>query len=48
VSVTAPAAGTTVSGVVQVTASASDNVGVAGVQFFVDGVAIRCHGARPV
>lgn len=37
VSVTAPAAGTTVSGSVTVTASASDNVGVAGVQFTLDG-----------
>src|SRR5207244_11741588 len=33
VSITAPAAGT-VSGVVTITASASDNVGVAGVSFF--------------
>jgi hypothetical protein len=38
VSVTAPAAGATVSGPVTVTATASDNVGVAGVQFKVDGV----------
>jgi glutamine amidotransferase PdxT len=36
VSVTAPAAGT-VSGTVTVSATASDNVGVAGVQFKVDG-----------
>src|SRR4029077_19467758 len=37
VSITAPAAGATVSGTVTLTASASDNVGVAGVQFKVDG-----------
>jgi hypothetical protein len=37
VSVTAPAAGATVSGTVSVTASASDNVGVVGVQFKLDG-----------
>jgi hypothetical protein len=38
VSVTAPAAGATVSGTVTVTANASDNVAVAGVQFKLDGV----------
>src|SRR3954451_5501150 len=38
VSVTAPAGGAIVSGTLQVTASASDNVGVAGVQFKLDGV----------
>jgi chitodextrinase len=37
VSITAPAAGATVSATVCVTASASDNVGVAGVQFKLDG-----------
>jgi hypothetical protein len=37
VSVTAPANGATVSGVVSVTATASDNVGIAGVQFLLDG-----------
>lgn len=37
VSVTAPAAGTTLSGSVTVTASATDNVGMAGVQFLLDG-----------
>ncbi|HSC90581.1 MAG TPA: LamG-like jellyroll fold domain-containing protein [Gaiellaceae bacterium] len=37
VSVTAPAAGSTVSGTVSVTASASDNTSVAGVQFKLDG-----------
>jgi hypothetical protein len=37
VSITAPSAGATVTGVVTVTANASDNVGVAGVQFKLDG-----------
>jgi hypothetical protein len=37
VTLTAPAQGATVSGTVSVTATASDNVGVAGVQFRVDG-----------
>ena len=37
VSLTAPANGATVSGTVTLTATASDNVGVAGVQFLVDG-----------
>ena len=37
VSVTSPAAGQTVSGAITATATASDNVGVAGVQFLVDG-----------
>jgi len=37
VSLTAPAAGTSLTGVVAVTASASDNVAVAGVQFLLDG-----------
>src|SRR5206468_15422 len=37
VSITAPASGATVSGSTTVSASASDNVGVAGVQFLVDG-----------
>jgi PKD repeat protein len=40
VSVTAPAGGATVSGTVTVTASASDNVGVARVQFYLDGTAL--------
>ena len=38
VSITAPAAGSTVSGTITVTASASDNVGVAGVTFLRDDV----------
>jgi hypothetical protein len=39
VNITAPGAGT-VSGTINVTADASDNVGVAGVQFLLDGVAL--------
>ena len=38
VSISAPSAGATVSGTLSVTATASDNVGVAGVQFKLDGV----------
>src|SRR6266481_8942849 len=37
VSITSPASGATVSGTIAVTANASDNVGVVGVQFFADG-----------
>src|SRR5919197_552102 len=37
VSITSPAPGSMVSGTINVTASASDNVGVAGVQFMLDG-----------
>ena len=37
VTITAPASGATVSGTQQVTANASDNVGVAGVLFYLDG-----------
>ena len=40
VSITSPGSGTPVSGTTTVTASASDNVGVAGVQFFVDNAAL--------
>lgn len=40
VSISSPSQGATVSGTVTVTAAASDNSGVAGVQFFVDGSAI--------
>src|SRR5262245_11874324 len=39
VSISFPAAGTAVSGIVNVTADASDNTGIANVQFYVDGVA---------
>jgi hypothetical protein len=38
VSISAPANGSTVSGTVTITATASDNVGVVGVQFKIDGV----------
>jgi len=38
VSITSPASGTIVAGTISVTASASDNVGVVGVQFLLDGV----------
>jgi Concanavalin A-like lectin/glucanases superfamily/Domain of unknown function (DUF1929)/Bacterial Ig domain/Galactose oxidase, central domain len=40
VAITSPGAGATVSGTVTVTATASDNVGVAGVRFMVDGTNI--------
>ena len=40
VAVTGPAADATVSGTVNVAASASDDIGVIGVRFFVDGVAL--------
>jgi hypothetical protein len=40
VAVTSPAAGATVGGTVTVTASASDDVGVAGVQFLLDGASL--------
>ena len=39
VSVTSPASGATVSGAITATATASDDVGVAGVQFLLDGIA---------
>src|SRR5207245_1615783 len=40
VSITSPTSGATVSGTVTVSASASDNVGVAGVQFQLDGATL--------
>jgi hypothetical protein len=40
ISITAPATGATVSGTVTVSATASDNVGVTGVQFFLDGATL--------
>jgi Bacterial Ig domain/Purple acid Phosphatase, N-terminal domain len=40
VSITSPAAGATLTGTVPITATASDNVGVANVQFFLDSVAL--------
>src|SRR5262249_24672854 len=47
VSLTAPASGSTVSGSVTVTASASDDVGVAGVQFLLDGTALQAELTSP-
>ncbi len=48
VSISAPAAGSTVSGTIQITAVATDDVAVAGVQFRVDGVAAGAEdGATP-
>ena len=40
VAITAPAAGATVSGTVTVSANASDNIGVVGVQFYLDGATL--------
>jgi len=40
VAISSPSAGATVFGTVTITANASDNIAVAGVQFFVDGVAL--------
>ena len=40
VSITSPTAGSTVSATITIIANASDNVGVAGVQFYVDGVPV--------
>ncbi len=47
VSITAPAANATVANTVSVTASASDNVAVAGVQFKLDGVALGAEDTIP-
>src|SRR6185369_882597 len=49
VSLTAPAAGASLSGTVAVTASATDNVGVVGVQFLLDGANLGAEvtGAGP-
>ncbi|MBI2387773.1 MAG: Ig-like domain-containing protein [Elusimicrobia bacterium] len=44
--ITAPAAGSTVSGAVTLSASASDNVGVAGVQFQADGANVGAEATR--
>src|SRR5262249_39528610 len=48
-STAAPAAGASLSGSVTVTASAADNIGVAGVQFLLDGAALGAEvtGAGP-
>jgi poly(hydroxyalkanoate) depolymerase family esterase len=47
VSLTAPGNGSTVSGPVQVTASASDNVGVSKVEFFIDNTLVGTDSASP-
>jgi sulfur relay (sulfurtransferase) DsrF/TusC family protein len=47
VSITAPAANAKVKGTVTVTASASDNVGVSKVEFYVDGVLKRTDTSSP-
>ncbi len=47
VAITSPASGAQVSGIVNVTADASDNIGVAGVQFLVDGVNAGVEDAAP-
>jgi poly(hydroxyalkanoate) depolymerase family esterase len=47
VNVTAPTAGTTVSGTVTISASASDNVGVSRVEFFVDGALVGSDTSSP-
>ncbi|RKH64057.1 extracellular catalytic domain type 1 short-chain-length polyhydroxyalkanoate depolymerase [Corallococcus llansteffanensis] len=47
VSLTAPGNGSTVSGAVQVTATASDNVGVARVEFFIDNALAGTDPASP-
>jgi glucose/arabinose dehydrogenase len=47
VSVTAPAAGATVSGTVTISATATDDVGVAGVEFKVDGTTIADDTSAP-
>ena len=47
VAVTLPAAGATLIGTVTVRAGASDNVGVAGVQFLIDGVALGNEDVTP-
>ena len=46
-SITSPASGATLSGTVNVTASASDNVGVTKVEFFIDGVLAATDTASP-
>src|SRR6185369_4054100 len=43
VAIVSPASGATVSGPVAVSASASDNVGVVGVQFFLDGAPLEAE-----
>src|SRR5207302_297646 len=47
VAITSPNSGATVSGVITLTASATDNVGVVGVQFLVDGVELARDTTAP-
>ena len=47
VSLTAPGNGATVAGAVELTASASDNLGVANVRFFIDGVRVTIDSSPP-
>lgn len=47
ISVTSPASGSTVSGLVDITASASDNVGVTKVEFYVDGILFATDTTSP-
>jgi hypothetical protein len=47
VSITAPSNGATVSGTTAITASASDNIGVAEVEFFIDGVLKYTDASSP-
>ena len=47
VSIASPASGTTLAGTITVTATASDNVGVAGVQFLMDGAALGAEDTAP-
>src|SRR5207302_1241226 len=47
VSITAPAAGALVTGTVQVTATSTDNVSVAGVQFTLDGASLGAEQTTP-
>lgn len=47
VSITSPVGGTTISGTINATASASDNVGVSRVEFYVDGLLQSTDSASP-
>src|SRR5262249_8518890 len=47
VNITAPGAGATVSGTITVTATASDNIGVVGVQFLLDDAALGTEQTGP-
>src|SRR4029453_16729387 len=47
VTITSPSSGATVSGIIPVTATASDNVGVVGIRFLVDGSPIGAEISTP-